>query len=144
MPARKKKAAVPRKPSAPAPRKPKARTTPARRRPDGVPGLLQELGFLRVALLGMALLVMLGAPKPGTPAMLEGPAVWTSVLAPTFAPILLMVLLLDALMGRVLLGSAQKEAERARYRRIVMVNLTAALVMVLWWLPYFLTLFSSN
>jgi len=134
MSTRKKKAAAPRN----------TRTrTPKRRRPAGLAGMLQDLGFLRVALVVMALLVMLGAPKPGTPAVLEGWQLWTTVLTPTLAPILFMVLMLDALMGRVMLGSAQG-AERARYRRIVIVNLTVGLALVIWWLPYFIALFSRG
>jgi hypothetical protein len=57
------------------------------------------------------------------------------------APILLQVLLLDALMGRVLMSGA-KGAERARYRRIVTVNLAFSAALVLWWAPYFLKLFA--
>jgi hypothetical protein len=51
------------------------------------------------------------------------------------------VLLLDALMGRVMMSSA-KGAERARYKRIMVVNLVFGAALVLWWLPYFLKLFA--
>jgi len=60
----------------------------------------------------------------------------TTLIMPVLAPILLQVLLLDALMGRVLLSSA-KGAERARYRRIMIVNLVFSAALVIWWLPYF-------
>jgi len=142
MPARQKKAVPARKKQAVVRRPPKPRAV-TRSRPDGVRGLIQDLGFLRVALVVMALLVMAGAPKPGTPAILEGWGMWKTLLTPTLAPILFMVLMLDALMGRVLLGSAQGH-ERARYRRIVTVNLVSGIALLLWWLPYFLALFSSR
>lgn len=106
-------------------------------------GLVLDLGFLRIALVIMAVLVMAGAPAPGTSPVLQGPQMWSSLLAPTLAPILFMVLMLDALMGRVLLGSAAG-AERARYRRVVIVNLATGGILLLWWLPYFLYLFSAR
>jgi hypothetical protein len=64
-----------------------------------------------------------------------------TLILPVLAPILLQVLLLDALMGRVMMSSARL-AERARYRRIVTVNLVSSAALVLWWLPYFLKLFA--
>ena len=85
-------------------------------------------------------MLIVGAPRPGTPADLDGAALWTTVLFPTLMPIVFMVLMLDALMGRVLLGSA-RGAERARYRRIVTVNLAVGIFLVLWWVPYFAKLF---
>ena len=60
---------------------------------------------------------------------------------PVLAPIVLQVLLLDALMGRVLLRSG-KGAERAGYRRTMIVNLVFSAALVIWWLPYFLKLFA--
>lgn len=142
MTARKKKTAAARKKQVVVRRPPKPHAA-IRRRPDGLRGLIQDLGFLRVALVIMAVLVMAGAPKPGTPMMLEGWGMWKTLLTPTLAPILFMVLMLDALMGRVLLGSAQG-AERARYRRIVVVNLTTGIASLLWWLPYFMALFTAR
>ena len=142
MPARKKKAVARHKKQTAVRRQRKQRAAEPRR-PEGWRGLLQDLGFLRVALVVMAVLVMAGAPKPGTPMILEGWGMWKTLLTPTLAPILFMVLMLDALMGRVLLGSAQG-TERARYRRIVVVNLTTGIASLLWWLPYFMALFSAR
>jgi hypothetical protein len=101
---------------------------------------LVELGPMRVFLVMLALVLIAGAPRPGTPADLDGAALWTTVLVPTLMPIVFMVLMLDALMGRILLGSA-RGTERARYRRIVTVNLAVGIFLVLWWVPYFVKLF---
>jgi hypothetical protein len=64
-----------------------------------------------------------------------------TLILPVLAPILLQVLLLDALMGRVMMSSAAG-AERSRYRRIVTVDLVFVIVLVLGWMPYFLKLFA--
>lgn len=103
--------------------------------------LLRQMGVLRVTLIGLVILDMLASPRPGTLAVYSGWEVVTTLIMPVLAPILLQVLLLDALMGRVLLSSA-KGAERARYRRIMIVNLVFSAALVIWWLPYFLKLFA--
>jgi len=99
------------------------------------------MGVLRVGLIVLAILDMLGSPRPGTAAVYSGWEMVPTLILPVLAPILLQVLLLDALMGRVLMSS-NKGAERARYRRTVAVNLVFSLALVLWWLPYFLKLFA--
>lgn len=110
-------------------------------RPRAQPeNLLRQMGVLRVVLIALAIFDMLASPPPGTAVVYSGWAMVTTLILPVLAPILLQVLLLDALMGRVLMSSS-KGAERARYRRIVTVNLLTVAVLVLWWLPYFLKLF---
>ncbi len=116
--------------------------TPVKRnsRPRGQEAnLLQQLGALRVALIAGAIVDMLVAPSPGTPVVYAGVQLVTTLIVPVLAPILLQVLLLDALMGRVLMSS-HTGAARARYRRIVIVNLVVVSVLVLRWTPYFLAL----
>jgi hypothetical protein len=110
-----------------------------RTRPEN---LLRQMGVLRVVLIALVILDMLAAPRPGTAAVYSGWEVVTTLILPVLAPILLQVLLLDALMGRVLMSSS-KGAERARYRRIMVVNLMFSAALVLWWLPYFLKLFAG-
>ncbi|HJW82313.1 MAG TPA: hypothetical protein VJ396_08715 [Acidiferrobacterales bacterium] len=119
-----------------------AKTARAVVRPRAQTGnLLRQMGVLRVGLIALAILDMLAAPRPGTAAVYSGWQVVPTLILPVLAPILLQVLLLDALMGRVMMGSA-KGAERARYRRIMIVSLTFSAALVLWWLPYFLKLFA--
>lgn len=125
----------------PAPRKP---ARPARRHDAAaaspITAWARSLGALRIALLLLAVLVILWAPKPGTPQILEGRQILSTLIAPALAPIVFMVLMLDALMGKVMSGSA-RGAERERYRRIVAANLVAGIVLLLWWTPYFVRLF---
>jgi hypothetical protein len=103
--------------------------------------LLQQMGVLRVVLVVLSLLDMLGAPRPGTVAVYSGWELVPTLILPVLAPILLQVLLLDALMGRVLMSS-NKGAEQGRYRRIMIVNLIFSAALTLWWLPYFMKLFA--
>jgi hypothetical protein len=98
--------------------------------------LWRDLGVLRMGLVLLTLAVMASAPKPATPPVYSGWELWPTLMAPVLAPILLQVVLLDALMGRVLMGSATG-TERARYRRIMIVNLVLAAALTVWWLPYF-------
>ena len=101
--------------------------------------LFQQMGVLRVVLASGAIVDILVAPNPGTAVIYSGWAVLTTLVAPVLAPILLQVLLLDALMGRVLMSS-NEGAERARYRRIMIVDLVVAGALVLGWAPYFIAL----
>lgn len=101
------------------------------------------MGVLRVVLVSLVIFDMLASPRPGTPVIYSGWELVTTLILPVLAPILLQVLLLDALMGRILMGSA-KGAERMRYRRIITVNLVFSVALVLWWLPYFLKLFAAS
>jgi hypothetical protein len=124
--------------SRPAPAKKTSRTVSRPRTRSK--NLLQQMGVLRVTLIALVILDMLASPRPGTPAVYTGWEMVPTLILPVLAPILLQVLLLDALMGRVMMSST-KGQERARYRRIVTVNLVFSLAIVLWWLPYFLKLF---
>lgn len=99
----------------------------------------RRLGPLRLTLLAAAVLVVVFAPAPGTPAVYHGWALARTVLLPVLAPLVVMVLLLDALMARVFLSDAEGEA-RLRLRAAVRADLLAALAVVLYWLPYFMAL----
>jgi len=103
----------------------------------------QELGTLRISLILMTFVVMALAPNPGTPAVYAGWSIVPTLMAPVLAPILLQVVLLDALMSRVWM-SAYAGAARERYRRILWINLGVAALSTLWWLPYFLALFRGK
>jgi hypothetical protein len=121
----------------PTPKK-KARASRSRGRREN---LLHQMGVLRVALVALVILDILASPRPGTLAVYSGWEMVPTLILPVLAPILLQVLLLDALMGRVMMSSAAG-AERSRYRRIVTVDLVFVIVLVLGWMPYFLKLFA--
>lgn len=120
----------------------------AGRRPANAGGVWQtlgravaQLGALRLALLAMAALTILLKPAAGTPAEYEGWGMMSTLIVPVMAPVIWPVLLLDALMGRVFMVE-KHGAERARLRLIVTVNLAAAGLMLLFWVPYYAALFS--
>ena len=128
-----------RKPAAPSQRKPgRIGRRPAAAR-SRVAQLLSELGALRASLAALALLVLVFAPRPGTAAVLEGWRMFPTLIVPTLAPMVFMVLMLDALMARVHMTSVQGAA-LARYRRIVIVDLLLGLVVAGYWMPYFIAL----
>lgn len=105
--------------------------------------LWRDLGMLRLALIALVLVDIAIAPAPGTVAVYSGWTMVPTLIAPVMAPILFQVLLLDALMARVMLGSASG-AKRLRYRRVVITNLVVALLLLLRWLPYFVVLFGGT
>jgi len=125
----------------------KTRPTTAKNKPAAskprvqTQNLLSQLGVLRIVLISLVMIDILAAPSPGAPMVYSGWKLVTTLILPVLAPILLQVLLLDALMGRVLMSSS-KGAERVRYRRIMLINLFFSVALVLWWLPYFLKLFA--
>lgn len=96
---------------------------------------------MRLGLAVLALLVLVMAPRPGTPAVMEGWRMLPTLIVPTLAPLVFLVLMLDALMGRVHMTSVQGAA-LARYRRIVTVDVLVGLLVAAWWTPYFVALAS--
>lgn len=100
---------------------------------------LGELGALRLVLLFCAVVLLVFVPAPGTRAVFTGWPLVTTVLAPVLAPLIVMVLLLDALMARVFLTDAEGPARR-RFKTAIVVNLVAVLALVLRWLPYYAAL----
>ena len=86
-----------------------------------------------LALGVLALLVL--RPAPGTPTVYAGWDMIPTLVFPALVPLLFMVLLLDAIMSAVQLASYPWE--RRRYRTVIGVSLGMALLLVLWWWPYF-------
>lgn len=105
-------------------------------------GLSQGLvryGVLRLVLAVAGLLLIVFATQPGTVPVYTGWPLVTTVLIPVLAPIIFMVLLLDALMGRVWMIDKHGD-EYMRLRTAVMVNLLLAAGLLLFWVPYYLAL----
>lgn len=120
------------------PRSRSAKRPPAPR-PPRIAQRLGELGPLRWSLAVLVLAVLVLAPRVGTPAVMEGWRMFPTLIVPTLAPLVFLVLMLDALMARVHMTSVQGEA-LARYRRIVTVDLLLGLIVVVYWAPYFVAL----
>lgn len=100
---------------------------------------MQGLGPLRVMLIGLAVIVVVLSPSPGTRPILHGWGMFPTLIIPVLAPLTLMGLLLDTLMARVMLGDKQGE-DRDWARRAIRLNLAASAVLLVVWLPYFLAI----
>lgn len=107
-----------------------------------VAGLLSGLGPLRLMLAAAAIIMMVLKPASGTEAVYEGWGVFPTLLFPSLAPIIFMVLLLDAMMSRLLM-TAKEGAERARLQRALWVDLGIAILSLMVWYPYFDYLMSN-
>ena len=97
---------------------------------------LVGLGPLRLMLDSAAIAIMLLRPALGADAVYEGWAVFPTLLFPTLAPILFMLLLLDAIMSRLLMTS-KVGSEKARLQRAMWTDLAIAALSLLVWYPYF-------
>lgn len=107
--------------------------------------LLETLGFLRVALLLLALLnILLPLIEILIPLTAgdEGHDFWsimTGIIAPVMAPLLVVVLLFDYIMTRVRAADAADDDELRRgFIRIARIELAMLGLMLLFWVPYFI------
>lgn len=100
---------------------------------------LVRYGVLRLVLAAAGLLLIVFATQPGTVPVYTGWPLVTTVLVPVLAPIIFMLLLLDALMSRVWMVDKHGD-EYMRLRTAVMVNLLLAAGLLLFWVPYYLAL----
>lgn len=103
--------------------------------------LFVNLRPLRIVLLLGAITTMILRPEIGTPVAYEGWAIVRTLLAPVLAPLFFMVLMLDALMSRVWMSEAEGR-ERARLQMVVRVELIAAALLLIVWLPFFFSISS--
>lgn len=97
---------------------------------------LKSLGPMRWFLLACALVLIVTVPAPGTRAVMHGPATLTTMVIPALAPIVLMVVLLDALMSAVFMIDKRGEP-RARMKLALILNLACAGLLIAAWFPYF-------
>ena len=102
---------------------------------------LVGLGPLRLLLGSATLFILASRPASGTEAIYEGWAVFPTLLFPALAPILFMLLLLDALMSKVLMNGKQGD-DRTRLQRAVWTDLAIAGLSLLVWYSYFSALLS--
>ena len=112
--------------------------SPARRAPLWL-DVLGRYGVLRSLLAMSGVLLFVFATSSGVVPVYSGWPFVPTVLLPVLAPLILMLLLLDALMGRVLMSDL-RGAERTHKRTTVIVNLLLGAGVVLRWLPYYMAL----
>lgn len=97
---------------------------------------LTSLGLLRQLLIGLALLNIILRPAPGTPAAREGIEIIPTLISPAAAPILIMVILFDALMSKIRASDAEGK-EREKFTKILRVELATVAIMLIAWFPFF-------
>jgi hypothetical protein len=104
--------------------------------------LPQALGFLRLALLALAIVNVL---VPAVDLVLDPAAeqglwpVLAGVIAPVMAPLLTVVLLFEYIMSRVRAADAEGDM-RAHYQRICRIELAVMGITLLFWVPFFIDL----
>ena len=91
---------------------------------------------LRIMLAILALVLIVFATPPTTEVVYHGFNMIPSLLMPVLAPIVLAVMLLDALMIRVFLVDKVGE-ERRNYRLSLYLNLVLVALLILRWYPFF-------
>lgn len=102
-------------------------------------GILGQLRPLRAALILGAIITMLVKPAAGTAVSYTGWEMVSTLLIPVLAPLIFMLLMLDALMSRVWMSEAEG-VEWKRLRLVFRVDLIVGLVLLAYWLPYFIAL----
>ncbi|RLK51349.1 hypothetical protein DFR31_1285 [Alkalispirillum mobile] len=100
---------------------------------------LIALGSMRWFLALCALVAIVLRPEPGTGIVTEGWALVPTLLAPVLAPLVAVVLLLDALMARVFMIDTDGPV-RQHYRLAIWFNVLLAALVTVYWLPYFLAI----
>jgi len=104
---------------------------------------LPALGFLRMALLGLALLnIMLPLIELTIPFAARGAehdlwSVLSTMIAPVTAPLLLTVILFDYIMSKVRAADSDG-ALRASWITVARIELAALGLLLLFWVPYFI------
>ena len=99
--------------------------------------LLKNLGALRVLLLLAAIAFMFVRSEPGTEAARTGWEMIPTLIAPVLAPLVFLGLLFDFMMCRIRMTD---EYARKKFRNISYIELSAAIVLMLIWLPFFLAI----
>ena len=99
-------------------------------------GILGQLRPLRAVLILGAIITILGKPVAGIPVAYTGWEMVSSLLLPVLAPLIFMLLMLDALMSRVWMSEAEGD-EWKRLRLVFRVDMIVGLVLLAYWLPYF-------
>lgn len=102
-------------------------------------GFLGQLRPLRAVLVLGAIIAILGKPAAGTPVAYAGWEMVSSLLIPVLAPLIFMLLMLDALMSRVWMSEAEGD-EWKRLRLVFRVDMVVGLALLAYWLPYFIAL----
>ena len=99
--------------------------------------MTHNIGLLRLMLYVAGLVVIIFLPAPGVQTDVEWPAILTTVVVPALAPIIFMVILFDLVVSRVVNKGADNPTPTPK---IFWVGAAIALILLLKWLPYLLSL----
>ena len=99
--------------------------------------MIRRIGLLRLMLYVAGLLVIIFLPAPGVQTDVEWPAILTTVVVPALAPIIFMVILFDLVVSKVVNKGKDDPIPEARF---FWVGLAIALIILLKWLPFLLSL----
>ena len=97
---------------------------------------IRELGALRIALLASVAVLVASAPFASPEADYSPGRIWPTLLAAPVALMTAFVVPLDMLMTRIYM-SGKAGPERARYRRILVAEAVAFVLLVAAWTPFF-------
>lgn len=109
---------------------------PSPQTPPTLRGRLLELGALRIGLLGFVAILIASAPFASAEADYSLGRIWPTLLAAPIALMTAFVVPLDMLMTRIYMID-KEPAVRARYRRIVMAEAVALVLLIAAWVPFF-------
>lgn len=101
--------------------------------------MLKELGVLRLTLLATVAILIILVPAPGTEAARSGWEMIPTLVVPAMTPIVFMLLLFDFMMCRIRM-SDNDENIRRKFRIIGYIELAAAVLLLIVWLPFFLAI----
>ena len=99
--------------------------------------MLKNLGILRICLILFALLAIILVPEPDAATAYSGWQIIPTLIAPAMTPLIFMVLMFDFMMCRIRMSD---EEVRNKFRMIGYIDLATALLLLIVWLPFFLTI----
>ena len=99
--------------------------------------MIRRIGLLRLMLYVAGVVVIIFLPAPGVQTDVEWPAILTTVVVPALAPIIFMVILFDLVVSRVVNKGNDNPTPAPK---IFWVGVAIALIILLKWLPYLLSL----
>ena len=99
-----------------------------------------EIHFLRQILIFVTLVFIVWAPDAGVHAVLERPLIVPTLILPACAPLLAMLVLLDLMMLAIMSSCAETPKEKRSLRTVIWTESICGGLLVVAWLPFFLSI----
>lgn len=100
---------------------------------------IKDAGPIRVILYFFAVITIIFKPDNSTEMSLEGLQFIPTLVLPVIAPLLITGFFLDMLMSRIY-SAEQSDDVKRKFRRISLVDLCFAVVLLILWVPYMLAM----